>query len=123
MKMQMGVYSQSGLLHNAVVTAANMHDEHPLRDLLHGNSRRVCGDSACASQKDLVQDKALNARDFTNEWTRNARCEVDEVKKAKNRNSQRFVRASSISLRWSSGFGTSTRFGTAGWPRTQRARS
>ena len=43
------------------------------------------GDSANASQKVLSQGKALNALDFTNERTRKARGEVDEVKKAKNR--------------------------------------
>jgi len=29
----------------AVVTAANVHDKHPLPDLLHGNERWVYGDS------------------------------------------------------------------------------
>lgn len=86
MKMHIGVDSQSGLVHSAVVTAANVHDKHPLPDLLHGNERRVYGDSAYASQKGLIQGKAPKALDFTNERTRKAGCEVDEVKKAKNRN-------------------------------------
>src|SRR5206468_9934509 len=86
MKLHIGVDSQSGLVHSAVVTAANVHDKHPLPDLLHGNERRVYGDSAYASQKDLIQGKAPNALDFTNQRTRKAGCEVDEVKKAKNRN-------------------------------------
>ena len=86
MKLHIGVDSQSGLVHSAVVTAANVHDKHPLPDLLHGNERRVYGDSAYASQKELIQDKAPNALDFTNQRTRKAGCEVDEVKKAKNRN-------------------------------------
>jgi IS5 family transposase len=34
MKLHIGVDSQSGLAHSAVVTAANIHDKHPLRD--HG---------------------------------------------------------------------------------------
>ena len=50
MKMHIGVDSQSGLVHSAVVTAANVHDKHPLPDLLHGNERRVYGDSAYASE-------------------------------------------------------------------------
>jgi len=86
MKLHIGVDSQSGLAHSAVVTAANVHDKHPMPDLLHGNERRVYGDSAYASQKDLIRCKAPNALDFTNQRTRKAGCEVDEVKKAKNRN-------------------------------------
>ena len=44
MKLHIGVDSQSGLAHSAVVTAANVHDKHPLPDLLHGNEQRVYGD-------------------------------------------------------------------------------
>jgi IS5 family transposase len=86
MKLHIGVDSQTGLTHSAVVTAANVHDKHPLPDLLHGNERRMYGDSAYASQKKLIASKAPNARDFTNERVRNRSGEVDEVKRAKNRN-------------------------------------
>lgn len=41
MKLHIGVESQSGLVHSAVVTAANADDKRPLPDLLHGNERRV----------------------------------------------------------------------------------
>ena len=44
MKLHIGVDSQTGLAHTAVVTAANVHDKHPLPDLLHGNEQRVYGD-------------------------------------------------------------------------------
>ena len=54
MKLHIGVDSQTGLTHSAVVTAANVHDKHPLPDLLHGNEQRVYGDSAYASQKVLA---------------------------------------------------------------------
>jgi IS5 family transposase len=54
MKMHIGVDSRTGLAHSAVVTAANVHDKHPLPDLLHGGERRVYGDSAYASQKALI---------------------------------------------------------------------
>jgi len=80
-----GVDSQSGLAHSAVVTAANVHDKHPLPDLLHGNEQRVYGDSAYASQKDLIAGKAPNAKDFTNQRTRYAGI-VDEAVRSKNRN-------------------------------------
>lgn len=48
MKLHIGVDSQSGLAHSAVVTPANVHDKHPLPQLLHGNEQRVYGDSAYA---------------------------------------------------------------------------
>ncbi|MFZ1765843.1 MAG: IS5 family transposase [Candidatus Nitrotoga sp.] len=86
MKLHIGVDSQSGLAHSAVVTPANVHDKHPLPDLLHGHEQRVYGDSAYASQKDLIHSKAPKARDFTNCRTRKAGGEVDEVKRRKNRN-------------------------------------
>lgn len=88
MKLHIGVDSQSGLTHSAVVTAANVHDKHPLPDLLHGNERRVYGDSAYASQGDLIASKAPKAKDFTNQRTRYAGV-VDEAVRAKNRNKSR----------------------------------
>jgi transposase, IS5 family len=91
MKLHIGVDSQSGLAHSAVVTAANVHDKHPLPDLLHGAEQRVYGDSAYASQKRLIAGKAPAARDFTNQRVRKAE-QVDEVKRRKNRNKSR-VRA------------------------------
>ena len=85
MKLHIGVDSQTGLAHSAVVTAANVHDKHPLPDLLHGNEQRVYGDSAYASQKDLIDSKAPKARDFTNQRSRYAGI-VDEAVRSKNRN-------------------------------------
>ena len=89
MKLHIGVDSQSGLAHHAVVTAANVHDKHPLPDLLHGNERRVYGDSAYASQKDLIVSKAPQAKDFTNDRVRNHMGEIDEAKRSRNRNKSR----------------------------------
>ena len=91
MKLHIGVDSRTGLAHSAVVTAANVHDKHPLPDLLHGAERRVYGDSAYASQKGLIEGKAPNARDFTNQRVRKDD-EAREVKRSKNRNKSR-VRA------------------------------
>jgi len=54
MKLHIGVDSQTGLAHRAVVTAANVHDKHPLPDLLHGQEKRVYGDCAYASQGKLI---------------------------------------------------------------------
>jgi IS5 family transposase len=36
MTLHIGVDSQSGLAHRAVMTPANIHDKQPLPDLLHG---------------------------------------------------------------------------------------
>ena len=47
-----------GMPHSTVFTAANVHDKHPMPDLLHGNETRVYGDSAYASQKVLNEGKA-----------------------------------------------------------------
>ena len=89
MKLHIGVDSQSGLAHSAVVTAANVHDKHPLPDLLHGSEQRVYGDSAYSSQKELIASKAPRAKDFTNERVRNRQGEVDEATRAKNRSKSR----------------------------------
>ena len=91
MKLHIGVDSRTGLAHSAVVTAANMHDKHPLPDLLHGNEQRVYGDSAYASQKTLIESKAPRARDFTNQRVRRGG-EPDPVQRAKNRSKSK-VRA------------------------------
>lgn len=88
MKLHIGVDSQTGLTHSAVVTAANVHDKHPLPDLLHGQERRVYGDSAYASQKSLIEGKAPKAKDFTNQRTRRNGI-VDEDIKDRNRNKSR----------------------------------
>jgi transposase, IS5 family len=83
MKLHIGLDSQSGLAHRAVVTPANVHEKHPLPDLLHGNEQRVYGDSAYASQKKLIQGKTPRAKDFTNQRTRRAGGSVNEVQRGK----------------------------------------
>jgi transposase, IS5 family len=86
MKLHIGVDSQSGLAHSAMVTAANVHDKHQLPHLLHAREKRVDGDSAYASQKALIHEKAPQAKDFTNERVRPRQGEeMDQAKRAKNR--------------------------------------
>ena len=55
-KAHMGVDSQNKLIHSFVVTAANVHDSQILGDLLHGEERRVCGDSAYTGQKTQLKN-------------------------------------------------------------------
>ena len=70
MKLHIGVDSQTGLAHSAVVTAANVHDKHPLLDLLHGQEQCVWGDCAYAAQQEAIRAKAPQAQDFTNKPVR-----------------------------------------------------
>jgi transposase, IS5 family len=70
MKLHIGVDSQTGLAHRAVVTAAHVHDKHPLPQLLHGQEEQVWGDSAYASQGALIHSKAPAAVDQTNQKVR-----------------------------------------------------
>ena len=66
LKLHIGVDSKTGLAHSAVVTAANVHDKHAIPQLLHGAEREVYGDSAYASQQELIASKAPQALDQTN---------------------------------------------------------
>lgn len=66
MKLHIGVDSNTGLAHSAVITAANVHDKHPIPQLLHGQEQKFYGDSAYASQQELVHAKAPMAQDMTN---------------------------------------------------------
>ena len=91
MKLHIGVDSHSGLAHSAVVTAANVHDKHPLPDLLHGQEQRVYGDCAYASQHALIQAKAPAAADFTNQRVRKGSV-TEEMERLVNRAKSR-VRA------------------------------
>ena len=84
--------SRTGLAHRAVVTAANVHDKHPLPALLHGKERRVYGgDSAYTGQKALIATTAPRACDFTNRRVRRKNG-VNEVERSRSRNKSR-VRA------------------------------
>lgn len=70
MKLHIGVDSETGLAHSAVVTAAIVHDKHPLPELLHGEELEVFSDSADASQQELIAAKAPKAKDRTNQRVR-----------------------------------------------------
>ena len=70
MKLHIVVDSRTGLAHSAVVTAANVHDKHPLPQLLHGQEKQCYGDSAYASQQQLIRSKAPKAADLTNQRVR-----------------------------------------------------
>ncbi len=67
MKAHIGVDSKTKLIHSVVATSGNVHDKHPIPQLLHGHENRVYGDSAYASQKALIRQAAPRAKDFTNQ--------------------------------------------------------
>ena len=70
MKLHIGVDSKTGLAHSAVVTAANVHDKHPVPQLLHGQEEQFYGDCAYASQQELIHSKAPKAQDLSNQRVR-----------------------------------------------------
>jgi len=84
--------SRTGLAHSAVVTAANVHDKHPLPELLHGEELKVYGDCAYAGQQELIASKAPAALDCTNERVRKVDEVPDEGQRLRNRNKSK-VRA------------------------------
>ena len=92
MKLHIGADSQTGLIHSASVTAANVHDLNPFLDshevpnLLHGEETRFYGDSAYRGkqQRERLKDIAPKAKDFTNKRAyRN--CPLTEADKETNR--------------------------------------
>jgi hypothetical protein len=85
LKLHIGVDSHTGLAHSAVVTAANVHDRHPFPDLLHGEELLVYGDSAYASQQELIASKTPAALDMTQERVRKIDGQPDEARRRKNR--------------------------------------
>ena len=80
----MGADSKTGLVHSAVVTSANVHDKHPLPDLLRGDEKRVYGDRDYQGCRDIIKAKAPQARDFTNLRVRKPDGE-DDVERSRNR--------------------------------------
>jgi IS5 family transposase len=68
MKVHVGVDSKTGLIHSASVTAANVHDNHEVPNLLHGDETRFYGDSAYRgkAQRERLREIAPKAKDFTN---------------------------------------------------------
>lgn len=68
MKVHIGAESQTGLVHGASVTAANVHDSHQVPNLLHCQETRFYGDSAYRGkeQRKRLKTIAPKAKDFTN---------------------------------------------------------
>ena len=65
MKLQIGTYSGAGRAHSVMVTTANVHDKHPLLDVLHSQEAQVHRDFAYATRHTAIRAQALNAQDGT----------------------------------------------------------
>lgn len=91
MKGHFGVDSQSKLIHSVEATPANVHDSQVLPWLLHGQERRVWGDSAYTGQAAVLSVCAPHARDFTQRKAP-AHQPLPPAERAKNRQKSR-VRA------------------------------
>lgn len=64
MKAQIGVDSQTKLIHSVAATAANVQDSQVLPQLLHGQETRVWGDAAYSGQRDVIRQHAPKAKRF-----------------------------------------------------------
>lgn len=84
MKAHIGVDSRTKVIHAVVATAANVHDSHCLPDLLHGEERKVWGDSAYQGQSEVIAACAPNAQDMTNRRYRYKGI-IDEAERARNK--------------------------------------
>ncbi|WP_246590805.1 IS5 family transposase [Georgfuchsia toluolica] len=86
MKLHIGTDSQSGRVHGASVTAANVHDSHEVPNLLHGEETRFHGNSACRgkAQRERLKDIAPKAKDFTNKRA-HRNCPLTDADKETNR--------------------------------------
>jgi IS5 family transposase len=91
MKAHIGVDSKTKMIHAVVATAANVHDKHPLPDLLHGAEQRVYGDAQYAGQSELIKARSPRAKNFTQYRGRGYRYLTEEQRRT-NRNKSR-VRA------------------------------
>jgi transposase, IS5 family len=89
MKLHIGVDSDSGLVHSASVSAGNVHDSQELPNLLHGQERRLYGDSAYRGEKqrERLKDIAPQAKDFTNKRAHKNRPLSDADKQTNRRKS------------------------------------
>lgn len=83
-KVHVETDARAGVVHAAVVTAADVHDKHAVLDLLHGEQTRGYGDRGYEGCTDLIKEMAPTAREFTNRRVRQPWSE-DEVARAKNR--------------------------------------
>jgi IS5 family transposase len=91
-KAHIGVDSKEGAVHSVCTSAASVHDKHMLPDLLHGNEKKVWGDTGYQGQTAAIHEAAPQAQDMTNRRVKKSKGKVDKEEKRKNRTKSR-VRA------------------------------
>lgn len=90
MKAHIGVDSKTKLIHSVAATSANVHDSQLIDHLLHGDERRLYGDSAYTGQNKKIKSAAPYAKDFTNrKGFRNKPLSESEQRKNKAKSSVR----------------------------------
>ena len=87
-KAHIRVDSKEGIVHSICTSAASVHDKHMLPDLLHGEEKKVWGDSGYQGQTAAIHQAAPKAQDMTNRRVKTKQG-VDEGKKRKNRTKSR----------------------------------
>jgi IS5 family transposase len=83
MKAHVGMDSRTRVIHAVVATAANTHDSQVIDDLLHGEERKVWGDSAYQGQGEAIRAAAPDAQDVTNRRCRRNH-PLNEAEKSRN---------------------------------------
>ena len=118
MKLHIGADSQTGLVHSASVTVANVHDSHEVPNLLHGEETRFYGDSAYhgKQQRERLKDIAPKAKDFTNKRAYK-NCPLTDADKERTGASPVYAPRSSIRSLLSSACGALPRSAIAAWRR------
>ena len=117
MKLHIGADSRTGLVHSAVITSANVHDKHPLHQLLRGTEKRVYGDRGYQGCGEII--KAAAPRRGTSR-TGGCASPTGWTRLSGYATAPRAARGRGwIIPSWSlSGCGASPRCATGAWPRT-----
>ncbi len=93
MKTHIGVDRQTKLIHSVAATAANVHGNQVLPELLHGKETRVWGDAACSGQRDVIRHHAPKAKSFVQTKAHRHR-PLTEEERARNRTKSKVGRRS-----------------------------
>jgi transposase, IS5 family len=83
-KAHIGVDGKEGHVHSVCTSAASVSDVHMLRDLLHGEEKKVWGDGGYQGQTDVIREVAPEAQDMTCRRTQ-YKDGVDQEARHKNR--------------------------------------
>ena len=91
LKAHIGMDSKENVVHSVCTSAASVADCHMLPHLLHGEERKVWGDTGYQGQTKVIRQAAPHAQDMTCRRTK-YKDRVDELQKRKNTTKSR-VRA------------------------------